>query len=159
MKAVDILVDADRAQDLTEIELRRQRQLDENAVRVILIVQFKNLVDQGAWISVARETNGRRLDSDLITGPSLVANTDLGRGIVPNHDYGELGCQPVVRFEPLNAPAALSPGEARYSPSIDNLRNQTGLQREGGDTYGVLVASSASRSADTISISLFPIKK
>src|SRR5882757_22345 len=106
--------------------MARQGQLDQNPVRIVLLVQFQNPVNERAGIALLRETKGRRTYPDLVASLSLVANIEFRSRVVSDHADGEAWRQSEFGLQPFDAPAALLPDVARNNYSVDNL----GCQRD-----------------------------
>ena len=65
MEAVDVLDGLDRADDARRVEVRRQRQLHEHTVHLLVPVQHGDAVDQVVLSNVRRQANVVRANADL----------------------------------------------------------------------------------------------
>jgi hypothetical protein len=91
MKAIDVLVGADRLDDLRPVDVIWQWQLDEDAVDVVVGVE---LVDEVEKLRLARargEVVRARDEADFLAGEALVAHVDARRVVVADEDDGEPG--------------------------------------------------------------------
>ena len=109
MEAVDVLFGLDRLDHLLGVDLRRQRQLHEDAVDLRIGIE---LADDVQELGLARRRRQRMVEGAhprLEGVADLVADVDLARRVVADENDGEAG------DEPLPVPGARPP--RRCGPS------------------------------------------
>ena len=84
MEAVDVLYRVDRTDDALLVELRRQRQLDEDPVHIIIGVQLGNEREQVLLGDVLRDLPIIRCNPGFLSGLVLEPEVDRRRGILPH---------------------------------------------------------------------------
>jgi hypothetical protein len=120
MEAVDILLHGDRVQNARNLEPRRQRKLNENAMNVGTAVEFLDLVNHDLRIDVQREVETKRCDPDVGAGPDLVADIDLRRRVRSDEDDREAGRRAALGDDVFHALAALRANLGRDRDAVDD---------------------------------------
>ncbi len=91
MKAVDVLARIDAIYYGVRVQVRRQRQLHQNAVNLRITIQ---LLDQGNQFGLCRRCRQivvARTKANMCTGTALVAHVDGRCRIVADENNGEAG--------------------------------------------------------------------
>ncbi len=91
MEAVHVLVGANRQQDCARVDLFRQRHLHEDAIDVGTVIQA---IDDGQQFPRCDRVGRCQLlaeDAQFFARFHLVANVDLGCGVVADQHYRESG--------------------------------------------------------------------
>ena len=87
VKAVDVFLGRNFEQDARRIDLRRQRQLHQDAVDVIPRVEPADQFEQFRGGCACGGRDRFAVNADLLAGPNLVSHVDLRSGVV-THQHG-----------------------------------------------------------------------
>ena len=121
VEPVHVLGGVDALQHGRRADVRRQRQLDEDAVDRRVRVQP---VDQREELGLARgggQVVRDRDDARFLAGAALVAHVDRRGGVVAHHDDGEPGPAARLPLEGVRARAHLAPELLRDPLAVDDL--------------------------------------
>ena len=86
MKTVDIFVRRNRFENFFRANMRRQRQLDQNAVNVFVFVELVHEREQFSFRNRRRQQMLERFDADFLARFFFVAHVNVRRRIVA-HQY------------------------------------------------------------------------
>src|SRR5438105_3568085 len=92
VKTVDILRRIDRSHHPSSIDIARQRQLDEDAVDLIVTVELGDQFEDAGFAAISRQAVFEGGDPGLGAGARLAANIKLARRVVADQDRGKTGC-------------------------------------------------------------------
>ncbi len=151
MKAVDVLARIDAIYHGVRVEVRRQRQLDQDAVNLRIAIQ---LLDQGNQFCLCRRRRQivvARTKADMRTSAALVAHVDGRCRLVADQDNGKPGhgqplllaqLHPRAKFVEQVIRDALAvqyscghPGSSLILVEIGSRRDELSQQREPGSNY------------------------
>ena len=91
----------------TSVALRRQGQLDQDAVDRRIVVESADDLEEFLLAGRRRQTKGPTLNSDLLAGPTFVANIHLAGGVFSDEDRGQARLRAALLDELMNVPANL----------------------------------------------------
>ncbi len=91
VKPVDILLRVDRQDDPMHVDLRRQRQLHEDAVDPFVGVEPGYFGDQGGLAGVARQPPLERAETGGGAGGGFGADIGVAGRVIADQDRGEAG--------------------------------------------------------------------
>jgi hypothetical protein len=91
VESIDVLVRKNPFQDVCAVDLRRKRQLNEQAVDGWIGVQLVDVAHEFSVPRIGGQMSDVRLEADLGAIPLLCANVDLGGSVVADEDDGESG--------------------------------------------------------------------
>ncbi len=97
MEAIDVLARVDAIDQHVRIDVRRQRQLHEDAVDLRIGVEF---VDQRGEFGLCRRCRQvviARAETDVLAGTALVANVYSGSSIISDQHNGQPRRRPALR--------------------------------------------------------------
>ncbi len=94
VETVDILFRGDRLDDLVAVDVRRQRQLHQNAVDTRIAVQFVDARQQIGFRQIGRIAVERRAEAVVIARFDLIAHIDFAGRIVADQHDGEAWLMP-----------------------------------------------------------------
>ena len=133
MKPVDVLCGVDRRDHLAGIDLRRQRQLDENAVHSRVAIERVDEREQRLPAGRCAEPVIDRAHAALRHHLLLGADIDLARRIVADQHHRETGHQAMLRAEVahgLGDPRAQRRGKRL---AVDQRRGHGARVRDAGE--------------------------
>ena len=107
-EAVDVLAGIDRGDHRVGIDLVGDRQLDEDAVDVLVEAEPADQLEQLVLVGLRRQPVVDRAHPDLLAGPVLVADVDLGGRVLADDHRGQRRRPPglgLVGARPRRAPA------------------------------------------------------
>ncbi|MCY1298164.1 hypothetical protein D9M70_476370 [compost metagenome] len=87
MESVDVLQRIDRLQHVGFIDMRRQRQLHEDAVHTAVGIEAADKCQQVSFDSVCRQLVFKGTDAAFLSTQHLVAHVDLARRILADQHY------------------------------------------------------------------------
>src|SRR2546428_11047876 len=96
VKTIDVLRWIDRGHHPSSIDIARQRQLDEDAVDLVVTVEPGDQFEDTGFAAISRQAVFERGDPGLGTGAGLAANIKLARWVVADQDRGEAGRDPMA---------------------------------------------------------------
>src|SRR2546430_7039925 len=96
VKTVDILRWIDRGHHPPSIDIARQRQLDEDAVDLVVAVELGHQFEDAGFAAISRQAVFERGDPGLGAGARLAANIKLARRVVADQDRGKTGREPMA---------------------------------------------------------------
>jgi len=89
MEAVYVLARVDAVDQRSGVDMRRQRQLHQDAMNARIGVELVDQLRQFGLRSGRRKVVIARAEADMLAGAALVAHIDGRRGIVADKHYGE----------------------------------------------------------------------
>ena len=91
METVDVLGRIDPARDGVLVHVRRKRQLDQDAVDLVVGIELVDQREQAFLVRPVRQPEVARLDASARGGLDLVADVDVGGGIIADQHHGQAG--------------------------------------------------------------------
>jgi hypothetical protein len=108
----------------SRLDMRRQRQLHEDAVDVGVRVERANAIEQRLLIHVCAKLVNFGMQSDFVARTNLVAHVNLRSRVIASDDYGEPRCD-AIGFERTDAHLPLGPYGSRDPIAVDDFRGHT----------------------------------
>ena len=107
MEAIHVLGGRDRQQNALGIDLRRQGKLHQDAIDIVAGIQALDDVQQfGGGDGIGR-SEGFGMDSEILAGLDLVADVDLGSGVVPGQHDRQRGGRPSAASAAMRGASSL----------------------------------------------------
>ena len=107
VEAVHVLGVVDLLDDHGFIDVRRQRQLHQNAVHPLVGVQPVYQVQEGGLTGPRRKIVVERCDPHRVAGPAFVAHVDSGSAVPPHENRRQPGRAPAAGNAGANLPGNL----------------------------------------------------
>ena len=89
MKAVHVLVRINGFDDAGGVDVMGKRQLHENAVHTLILIEFLNFGEHGGFRGVGGKAHFDIFNPDFRAGAHLVADVDEARGIFADEHHGK----------------------------------------------------------------------
>ena len=121
MKAIDILVDGDAFDDPAHIDVRRQRQLHQDAVHRRIGIQARDQFEHLRFGRIGRQGMVEGLHAAFLASLDLVAHIDLRGRIHAHQNDREPGLQ-TARAQGRDAFAKPQTQRLRERLAVDDLR-------------------------------------
>jgi hypothetical protein len=126
VKAVDVLLDGDLLHHAGNANVRRQRQLHQDAVDARVLVESLDAREQLAFADADRELDQLRADADLLAAGDLAADVTARRRIVADQHDCQRRRHLIARLEILDAYAVFGPQFLGNRFAVDDFGGHEG---------------------------------
>ena len=128
METVHVLVHGDAFQHRRNTDMRRQRQLDEDAVDGRVGIQGIDTVEYLLLAGAGGQLHERGLDTHVLASADLVAHIDARSGTVAHQNDREPGSTPPLGLQCVDAAGIPFAQRLRNSATIDDLGRHSSTQ-------------------------------